>query len=67
MVFDLVITATFEELRYVDPLVAVKLVSQEQDPLLFLTPLAFFNARVQDIVPMLAALLCSSAAQVLSD
>ena len=46
MVFDLVIAASFEVLRNVDPFVAIKLMSKEQDPLLFLTPFAFFNARV---------------------
>jgi hypothetical protein len=65
MVLDCVVGAAVEDLRDVGPFVVELAVHQEQNPLLLATPVNFFDARIQVVVPALAALLAHPSRQVL--
>ena len=67
MILDRVVGASLEHLSDLGPLVVDDAVHQEQDPLFLLVPVDLLDARVEVVVPALAALLAHSAVQVLRD
>ena len=67
MVFDRVVSATFENLGDFSPLVVDNSVHEEQNPLLFFIPVDFLNSGVEVIVPTLSALLANTAIQMLGN
>ena len=67
MIFDRVVGAAYDHFRNFSPLVVDDTVHEEYDPLFLLVPFILFDARVEVIVPALAALLSSTAVQLLRD
>ena len=67
MILDRVVGASLEHLSDLGPLVVDDAVHQEQDPLFLLVPVDLLDARVEVVVPALAALLAHSAVQMLRD
>ena len=67
VILDRVVCASLEHLSDFCPLVVDDAVHQEQDPLFLLVPVDLLDARVEVVVPALAALLANSAVQVLRD
>lgn len=67
MVLDRVVSAAFEDLGDLGPLVVDDSVHEEQDPLFFLAPVDLLDSWVQVVVPPLAALLAHAAIQVLGN
>lgn len=67
MVFNGVVGATVEDLCDVSPLVLVFSVHQEQDPLLFTSPVYFLDSGVQMIVPTFTTLLAHATGKGVSD
>ena len=61
MIFDRVVGAALEHLCNFSPFVADDAVHEEQDPLFLLVPVDLFDARVEVVVPALAALLSNTA------
>ena len=67
MVLDRVVRAALENLGDLGPLVVDDAVHEEEDPLFLLVPVDLLDARVQVVVPALAALLPHATVQVLGD
>lgn len=67
MVLNCIVSSTFQKHRYFRPLVSLLSVADEQNPFFFFTPYAFFNFRVQMVVPPLSALLANPAWEAVSN
>lgn len=68
MIFDGVVSPTFENVGDISPLIAVISVKKEENPFFFRSPMHIsFNHRIQVIVPTLSALLPYSPRQMIGN
>ena len=67
MIFDRIVSATFENLGYLRPLIVDDAMHEEENPLLLFIPIDFFDSGVQVIVPTFTTLLSHPAVEMLGD
>lgn len=67
VVLDGVVGAAFEHVGIASPLIFHPSLKQKEDPLLLFGPIRFLVARIEVVVPPLAAMLALAARQVLGD
>jgi hypothetical protein len=67
MIFDSIVGSARQENCYLGPSIPFSLMSKEQQPLLMISPLVFFDVGIQMIMPSFTALFSDPTWQILSD